>query len=82
MTESQHKVQVLERNSKNTTQLTTSLEEFMRNQYAEIKDRENLEDRINTFEQALGHLSMVKADRKELENIEGGKSSILAQKYN
>jgi len=50
----------------------------MRNQYAEIKDRENLEDRINTFEQALGHLSMVKADRKELENIEGGKSSILA----
>ena len=42
MLESEHRVRTLERNGKNSTQLTSSLEEFMRNQYADIKDREAL----------------------------------------
>jgi hypothetical protein len=38
----------------------------MKNQYADLKDREQLEERIGTFEQALGHLATIKADRKDL----------------
>lgn len=45
----------------------------MRNQYAELKERERMEERLTTFEQALGHMATIKADRKELENLEVGR---------
>ena len=38
--ESQQRVETLERTSRHTSKLSTSLDEFMRNQYADIKERE------------------------------------------
>ena len=38
--EYQQRVETLERTSRHTSKLSTSLDEFMRNQYADIKERE------------------------------------------
>lgn len=49
MLESEHRVQALERSNKNSSKLTTSIEEFMRNQYDQIQEREELQERVATF---------------------------------
>lgn len=54
----------------------------MRNQFHDLKEREQLEERIGTFEQALGHLSTIKADRKDLESLEVGRYFGLNERCN
>lgn len=64
MMDSEHRVQVLESNNKNNSQLRTALQEFIRKHYAEIEGRDAIKERMDTFEEALGHMASTKADRK------------------